>query len=103
MWFRRAAMVRATSNRAPALLLTLDRSRGQPGDIVLDKERVDQRDRDRAQQRAGHQLAPIEYVAADQLGDDPDRNGANRALGQKDQRIEEFVLRQGKGEDPGGD
>ena len=35
---------------------------------MLDKERVDERDRDRAQQRARHQLAPIEYVTADQLG-----------------------------------
>src|SRR5271155_3153985 len=40
---------------------------GDAGDVMLDKERIDKRDRDRPQQRPGHQLAPIEYVAAHQL------------------------------------
>src|SRR6185437_10874087 len=34
----------------------LDRA-GEPGDVVLDEERVDDRDRNRAEERAGHQLA----------------------------------------------
>src|SRR4029078_2985436 len=80
----------------------LDCTRGEAGDIVLHEERVDDRYRDRAKQRAGHQLAPIEHVAADQLHDDADRHGAYRALGQEDQGIEKLVLRQREGEDTGG-
>src|SRR6516162_450728 len=39
----------------PSLGLALDRA-GYAGDIMLDKERIDERHRDRAQQRPGHQL-----------------------------------------------
>src|SRR6185437_4856122 len=88
--------------RAPASS-RLDRPGGEAGDIVLDEERVDDRDRDRAEQGAGHQLPPIEHVAADQLGDDADRHGANRTLGQEDQGVEKFVLREREGENAGGD
>src|SRR4029078_2092784 len=45
---------------------------GQTGDVMLDKERIDQRDRDRAEQRACHQRAPEEHVTADQLRRDAD-------------------------------
>src|SRR5215510_11515876 len=41
---------------------------GEPRDVVFDEERVHERHRDRAQQRAGHQLPPEVDVAADQLG-----------------------------------
>src|SRR5215472_11216060 len=34
---------------------------GQAGDVVLDEERIDQRHRDRAEQRPGHQRAPEEH------------------------------------------
>src|ERR1700676_5150510 len=34
---------------------------GDGGDVVFDKERIDEGDRDRPQQRAGHQFAPVEY------------------------------------------
>src|SRR5665213_2856492 len=46
-----------------AMILSLYRP-GDAGDVILDKERIDERDRDRAQQRTGHQLAPEEHVAA---------------------------------------
>src|SRR6266850_1437576 len=53
---------------------------GEAGDIVLDEERVDERDRNRAQQRSGHQRTPEEDVAPDQL-------------------VDELVPGQGEGED----
>ena len=44
------------------------------GDVVLDEERVDEGDGDRAQESAGHERAPVEDVAAHELGENPDRN-----------------------------
>ena len=70
---------------------------------MLDEERVDDRDRDRSQQRRRHELAPVEHVAAHQFGDRADRHGAHVGLGEEDQRIQELVLRQREGEDAGGD
>src|ERR1044071_2590855 len=46
--------------------LTFNRA-GEAGDVVLDEERIDDRDRDGAEQRAGHQLSPDEDVGADEL------------------------------------
>src|SRR5260221_10173036 len=53
--------------------LLLDRA-GQARDVVLDEERVEDDDRDRTKQRAGHQRAPMIDVALDELGDDADRH-----------------------------
>src|SRR5215472_4656165 len=49
-----------------AMYLSLYRP-GDARDVVFDKEGVDKGDRDRPQQRAGHQFAPVEHVASDQL------------------------------------
>src|ERR1700752_5461923 len=54
----------------------LDGTRGEAGDVVLHEERVDERDRHRAEERARHQLAPVEGVAANQLSHHADRHGA---------------------------
>src|ERR1051325_2193970 len=48
---------------------------GQAGDVVLDEERIRHSSGHGAEQRAGHQLAPEEDVAADQLGHHADRHG----------------------------
>src|SRR6478609_3530856 len=48
------------------IALPLDRA-GQARDVMFDEERIDDRYRDRAQQRARHQRPPEEDVAADQL------------------------------------
>ena len=80
-----------------------DRSGGQAGHVVLDEERINDRYRDRAEQRRGHKLPPIEDIAADQFGNGTDRHRTDRGVGQEDQRVEEFVLRQGEGEDAGRD
>src|SRR6185437_1200788 len=74
---------------------------GEPGDVMLDEEGIDQRHRDRAEQRAGHQRAPEEDVAADELGGDADRHGLLLGRGEEDERVDELVPRQGEGEDAG--
>src|SRR5262245_37565578 len=40
----------------------------EPRNVVVDEERVDQRHGDGAEQRRRHELAPVEDIAADQLG-----------------------------------
>src|SRR4030095_4726571 len=72
---------------------------GQAGDIVLDKERIHEGHRDRAEQRARHELAPEVDVAANQLRHDADRHGLPRGRRQEDQRVDELVPRQGERED----
>src|SRR6266404_1418726 len=47
---------------------------GEGGDVMLDEKRVDEGDRDRAQEGAGHERAPVEDIAADKLGEDADRD-----------------------------
>src|SRR5947207_195558 len=47
---------------------------GEAGDVVLDEERIDDRDGDRAEQRPRHELAPEVDVATDELGDHADGN-----------------------------
>src|SRR5678815_3098620 len=89
--------VRTTSAIRP---LTFHRP-GHAGDVILDEERVDERDRHRAEQRARHELAPEEDVAADQLRDHADRNGLLLDRGQEHERIDELVPRQGEREDAG--
>src|SRR5262245_64236926 len=72
---------------------------GQAGDIVLDKDRIDEGHRDRAEQPARHQLTPEVDVAPDQLGHDADRDGLALGRRQEDQRVDELVPRQGERED----
>src|SRR6266851_904972 len=51
-------------------------------------------------QRGGHELPPVEDVAADELGDGADRHRPHVALGQEDERVEELVLGEREREDP---
>src|SRR5207237_6979162 len=51
-----------------AARLGLHGAGGEPGDVVLDEEGVDQRHGDGAEEGGGHELAPVEDVAADQFG-----------------------------------
>src|SRR3981189_3634295 len=73
-----------------AMTLSFDRA-GKAGNIVFDKERIDDRHRDRAQQRARHQRSPEEDVAADQLRGDAHGNGLLVRRGQEDEGVDEFV------------
>jgi len=58
----------------PIPQLALDGASRQAGDEILDKKRVEHRHRHRAEQRAGHQAAPEEDVAANQLAGHPERD-----------------------------
>src|SRR5207244_12413558 len=80
----------------------LYRTRRESGDVVLDEERVDEHDREAAQECRGHQLAPVEGIPADQLAGDPDRHRADGGGVEEQQRIEEFVLRERESADAGG-
>src|SRR5262249_56241717 len=48
---------------------------GKTGDIMLDKEGINNRHRDRAEQCAGHQRPPVEHIPADELRSDANRHG----------------------------
>src|SRR6266852_5460134 len=49
-----------------AMASPLDRA-GNARDVVLDEEGIDERHRDRAEQRSRHQRTPEKHVAADEL------------------------------------
>src|SRR5947208_1286778 len=74
---------------------------GHSGDIVLDEERIDDGDRNRADQRAGHERPPEEDVAADQLRDHAHRHRLLLGRGEEHQRVDELVPGQREGEDAG--
>ena len=46
---------------------------GEACDVVVHQEGIDDQRRRGAEQRAGHNLSPVEHVALDQRGDDADR------------------------------
>src|SRR5262245_25991055 len=64
---------------------------GQPGDVVLHEEGVDERDGHRPQEGARHQRAPEEHVAADQLGHHADRHRLLLGRGEEDEGVDELV------------
>src|SRR5712692_1539519 len=74
--------------------LALDGAGRETGDVVLHEERIDEGDGNGAQQRPGHQLAPVEGIATDQLAHDADRHGAHARFAEKEEGVEELVLRQ---------
>src|SRR5258708_20950112 len=81
-----------------AMTLSLDRA-GEARDVMFDKEGVDDRHRDRAQQRTGHQRPPEEDVAADQLRRDAYRHRLLVGRREEHQGVDEFVPRQGESDD----
>src|SRR5438128_4750705 len=80
--------------------LPLDGAR-ESGDVVLDEEGVDEGDWDRAQESAGHERAPVEDVAAHELGEDSDRNRLLLRRREEDESVEELVPGQSEREDSG--
>src|SRR6266852_5335746 len=79
-----------------------DGAGGHAGDEVVDEEGIQHGDRDGAQKRGRHQLAPKEFVTVDELLRNADRDGLDKAVVQEDQRVEEFVPREGEGKERGG-
>src|SRR5215218_3303919 len=57
-------------NVTSAMSSTLCRTGGQAGNVIVHQEGVDDQRRRRAEQRARHDLSPVEDVAPDQRGDD---------------------------------
>src|SRR3984885_6464338 len=76
---------------------------GQAGHVVIHQEGVDQDRRQRGEHVGGHDLAPLEHIAADQVADDAD--GQHHLAGgiEISQRIEEASPAYGEGEDRRGD
>ena len=70
---------------------------------MLDEERVEDDERQRADQGAGHQRAPFVDVAVDEFVDDRHRHGLVRRRLQEGQRVDEFVPAQREAEDEGRD
>src|SRR5207302_10597778 len=91
-----------TTTRRDSRRSALDGAGGETRDVVFHEERIDEGDGNRAQQRPGHQLAPVEGVPPDQLAHDSYRHGSHARTAEKEQRVEELVLRQREGEDAGG-
>src|SRR4030081_3653554 len=83
--------------------LTLGGAGGEPGDVVVHEEGVDDQRRRRPEQRPGHDLAPVEHVALEQRGDDADREHQLVRRGGEAERVEELRPRLGEGEDGRGD
>src|SRR2546425_4127262 len=73
---------------------------GEARDVILDEKGIDERHRHRAEQRAGHELPPEIDVAADELGDDPDRDRLAFRRRQEDEGVNELGPGQHEGEDP---
>src|SRR5216683_8261300 len=83
-----------------AMTLSFDRA-GKAGNIVFDEERIDDRHRDRAQQRARHQRSPEEHVAADQLRGDAHGHRLLVGRTEEHQGVDEFVPGEREGDDAG--
>ncbi len=70
---------------------------------MLDEEGVEDHQRQAADQRAGHQRAPAEDVAVDEVRDDRDGHGLVLVRRNEGQRVDELVPAQREGEDEGRD
>src|SRR5215472_4674123 len=86
-----------------AMLSAFGRAGGETGDVVVHQEGVDDQRRRRAQERAGHDLPPVEDVALDQCRNDADRQHQLVGRGGEGERIEELRPGDGEGEDGCGD
>src|SRR5690606_10819254 len=70
-------------------------------DVVLDEEGIEDDNRQRADQGAGHQRAPFVDVGADELGKHADRHGLVLRRLDEGQRVDELVPGQRESEDAG--
>src|SRR5882672_5727659 len=79
------------------------RAGGEAGDVVVHEESVDDERRHCAEQRRGHDLAPVEHVALDEGGDDSRRQHHLVDRGGERHRVEEVGPGHGEREDRRGD
>src|SRR5215469_7249957 len=73
-----------------AMSSALCRAGGQPGDIVVHQEGIDQEGRCGSKQRSSHDLSPVEDVTLDQGGDDADRQHQLIRRSRKDHWIQKL-------------
>src|SRR6266567_9178380 len=86
-----------------AMYSTLRRAGGEAGNVIVHQEGIDEERRRSAEQRAGHNLPPVEHIAPDQRRDDADRKHELIRRGQECKRIEELRPADREGEDGRGD
>src|SRR5215831_11180058 len=82
---------------------TLGGAGGEAGDVVVHQEGVDDERRRGAQQRAGHDLPPVEYVTLDERRYDADREHQLVGGRRESERVEELGPAHGEGENGRGD
>src|ERR1043165_1409975 len=82
-----------------AMHSTLRCAGSEAGDVIIHQERVDDQRRRRAEQRAGHDLTPVEHVALDQSRDDADGEHKLICRGGERQRIKKLRPAHREGED----
>src|SRR5262245_39593913 len=83
--------------------LALGGAGGEPGDVVVHEEGVDDERRGGAEKRPGHDLTPVEHVALDQRRDDADRQHELVGRGGEGEGIKKLRPRNGEGENGRGD
>src|SRR5215203_5513131 len=88
--------VRNDRSSKPPLLL---HGYGHGSHVMLNEEGVENDERQRADQRPGHQRAPAVDVAVDERGDDRHRHGLVRRRRDEGERVDELVPAQGERED----
>ena len=82
-----------------AQLRLLDRASGDPADETIEKKIIGDRYRNAGDQGAGHDLAPVEDVTADEIGRYPKRDRLLIGCGNESQRVNELLQGQREGED----
>ena len=80
-------------------LRLLDSASGYPADEPIEKKIVRDRHRDAGDQGAGHDLAPVEDVTADEIGRHAKRDRLLIGRGYESQRVDELLQGQREGED----
>src|SRR5262249_58134577 len=83
--------------------LALGGAGGEPGDVVVHEEAVDDQRRGGAEERSGHDLTPVEHVTLDQRRDDADRQHQLVGRGGEGEGIKKLRPGHGKGENGRGD
>src|SRR5262249_25300407 len=86
-------------NATSAIVLTLGRAGGQPGNVVIHEKRVDHEGRCGCYQRAGHQHPPLVDVGADQARHRAHRQHLLVGGIEEGHGVDEGRPRDGEGED----
>src|SRR5262249_27854638 len=91
------------SDMTPLISFRLtERSAGEPGDEAVEEDVVEEREWNARDQDRGHDPGPVEEIAADQVGRDPDRQRAVRRARDERDRVQKLVQYEREGEDRNG-